>query len=100
MPTLEATAQRRQALQSANRTRLDGCQVRAAIRAGHLTAGDALSDPRAGSLAMWRLLSSIPAWGTVKTERFCRAHRVSPGRRVRELTVRERLEITEALDGR
>lgn len=93
-----ALDQRRMALKVANWYRSAGVHVQREIKAGELTAGDALWDARAQGLRMYAVLGAQKGWGTVKIEKFCREHRFSPSRKVRELTNRQRLEIAGALE--
>lgn len=95
-----ALDQRRMALKVANWYRSAGVHVQREIKAGELTVGDALWDARGQSLRMYAVLGAQRGWGTTKVEKFCREHRFSPSRKVRELTNRQRFEITAALEDR
>lgn len=100
MSPAEVLQQRHAALKVANKTRLEGVAVKREIFAGTLTASSALSDPRAQVMRLDDLLACQRRWGAVKTQRFMREMGIRSGRRLRELTERQKWLICEALEDR
>jgi hypothetical protein len=88
------------ALESANRARTNIAEVKVELRAGALSAADALYDPRAASMTIERLLSAQPRWGQTRVHRTLTALRwatdgefqtvIWPDMRVRDLTERQK----------
>jgi hypothetical protein len=77
------------ALNTANRVRAEMAEVKRAIRGG-LPVADALRDPRAQPMRVDAVLGAQAGWGARKVSRACRRVPVLEGKRVRELTVRQR----------
>lgn len=96
--TTDQLMQRLDALERSKRIRADSAQVRREIMAGLLTIEQALDDPRAGVLTVQRLLSARPAWGPRKTQILLDGMNISPVRRVRDLTDRQRWQIAGTLE--
>lgn len=86
----------RASLATANHVRLNGAALRREVRAG-LPLSDALYDPRAGSLTVYALLTARHGWGRARAMRILNAYHVSEGRRVRELTDRQRRALAQDL---
>jgi hypothetical protein len=91
-------AQAFQALEVANRVRTDGAQALREIKAGALTVGEALDDPRAQGIQVGRLLTAQRAWGPTKANKLLNRHGIWPTRRVRDLTKRQRRVLREATE--
>lgn len=94
------SSQPHEALQIANRVRMDGAAVRHEITAGVLSIADALEDPRAAFMPIGRVLCAQVQWGPTRAHRLLTRMNppIWPNRRVRELTVRQRRAIVEALE--
>lgn len=91
---------------------MEGMAVRREVASGELTVTEAMEDPRAGSLEILALLKALRSVGRELGLKYLRRAGVDPenGRvipvpekkRVRDLTQRQREQITKALaeDGR
>lgn len=90
-----AVPQHMTALARANEVRLAAAAVKRQVAAGTLTIGEALEHPDAGSLVVMDLLVAQHRWGGSKAARLMAEARISQVRRVRELTARQRGEISE-----
>lgn len=77
------------ALERATTIRLESAQIRREIKAGTLTAREALVDPRAGCLTVERLLSAQRRWGPHRVAQSLHGTHISPHRKVRDLTERQ-----------
>lgn len=86
------TAQSVAALELANVRRLEMAALRAAVREG-LPIRQALSDERAGSMQIGKLLASQKSWGPVKVEELCNLVPIRSNKRIRDLTDRQRERI-------
>ncbi len=96
-------AQPFEALERANRVRLEMSAIRREIRDGTVTAAAALYDPRAEPLQLGRLLGAQPHWGPHRVRDTLRdLHDATWGdhvvdlniaMRVRDLTERQRAEL-------
>lgn len=93
--------QRYFALSRANAARIDGAAVREELRRGRLNLEQALCDPRASSLTVEAVLRAVRRVGPRKASRILSHAGVADrgGRRVRELTPRQRAAIVEILQG-
>lgn len=103
---MSATAtnpQHMDALATANRVRLEACDVKREVRAGQITVADALTDPRAGALTIGALLCAQNRWGHTRMRRLLASALggwLLEERRVRDLTDRQRRALTDAMEGR
>lgn len=95
---MTATEQRAAALTAGNLVRCQGASIKRALAGGSISLHDALHHPAAGSLRVSALLCSLRGVGESTATRVITAHRISEGRRVRELTDRQRALL--AADGR
>jgi hypothetical protein len=84
------TAQNMQALALANEHRLAGAELRRRVNAGDITFADAVSDDAAGVLSVERMLTAQRWVGAQKARDIVQMIPCSPGRRVRDLTERQR----------
>jgi predicted DNA binding protein len=93
-------SQQHEALQIANRVRMDGVIVRQEIAAGILSIAEALDDPRAGHMTIGRVLCSQRRYGPSRAHRMLTRMNppIWPTRRVRDLTERQRKLIVQALE--
>jgi hypothetical protein len=105
--TIEAAPpQHMVALARANQVRFGHAALKREIRAGRLTALDALDDPRAERMRVETLLNAQPLVGKVRARRFLEdldllyKTRISPERQVRQLTQRQRRALAQALEAR
>lgn len=98
------SAQSLQALSLANETRARQTQVRREIREqGPAHVAELLRDPDeiVGSIRLERLLGAMDRYGAVRCRRLLRRAGLHPGRlgrRVRELSERERRVLAEAVE--
>lgn len=90
--------QRLHALELANVARSNGKTVGQEVRAGLLTIEEALTDPRAQSMPIGRLLAAQRGWGTTKVNQLLGRQRMWWSRPVRDLTDRQRRVISELCD--
>jgi hypothetical protein len=66
-PTLtEEKPQHMDALEKGNDVRIARADLRNELRAGELTFRDALNDPRARGMNVWKLLALVPWWGSIR----------------------------------
>ena len=91
--------QRDRALQRANEARMHGAAVKRELRVGVLELAGALADPRAGSVKVGDLVLCVPGIGAVKVRLLLRELGIRETKRARELTVRQRRAISEAVGG-
>lgn len=82
--------QRMSALERANVIRIARAQIKREIRAGQLTVAEALRDERAEGLTIGALIGAQHCWGPTRTAQYLGRHHISPHRRVRSLTERQR----------
>jgi len=94
-----ACGQRDRALQRANEARMDGAAVKRELRVGVLELAGALADPRAGSVKVSDLVLCVPGIGAVKARLLLRELGIRETKRARELTVRQRRAISDAVGG-
>lgn len=90
------------ALLLANEVRSARAVLKQRIRDGEVRAQDVLSDPPdyIKTASLMEILRAIPWVSFAKANRFCKAARVNPGRRVGDLTSRQREALIDAVDGR
>lgn len=84
------------ALERANEAREDACLVKREVAAGGLSLAAAMDDPRAGSIKIIELLVAQRRWGRTRARALLGREMISPERRVRELTERQRRVLGEA----
>jgi hypothetical protein len=87
------------ALGEANAVRVARAQLKREIASGSVAVADVLIDPPAIA-ASWRvaaLLMSQRGWGRVKCARFLADNRIGDGKRIGELTVRQRGLLADQL---
>ena len=84
-----------QALQLANKTRIQASVLRAELAANVITLADALVDPRAQCMPVSRLLTAQPRWGPKKANHLLNRNFIWPTRKVRDLTANQRILIAE-----
>lgn len=89
-----------EALQIANRAKTWGGAVRQEIATGVLSVAEALDDPRAGHMRIGRVLTALHQYGPTRANRVLADmdFPISPTRRVRQLTARQKALIVEALE--
>ena len=85
--------QRGQALAKANHARLAMSEVRLQLAAGAIAFAEAIEDPRTEPLRAERLLCSVRGVGPVTARRVMRLAGVPCGKRVRDLTDRQRYAL-------
>lgn len=88
------------ALANANRIRMRMVRIREEIEDGKLTIENALNDPDAGSMTVYRLVKAKPHWGKTKVSRLLKYLSIGHLRLVRDLTPSQRREIVEYLNDR
>lgn len=90
------------ALRRANEVRLEHAAVGREMRAGELTIGEALEDPRAQRMFLGQLVIAKPRWGGARMRKLLKAA-LGMGSaeqwRVERLTERQRRELRRHLDG-
>ncbi len=91
-----ATKQCMEALARATATRQAAFLVRKEVAAGELSIADALHDPRAGSLEIETLLRCQRRWAQARVGTLLNSMYLSPKKRVRERTERQKRVIAEA----
>jgi hypothetical protein len=103
IPSEEAEAlsrsRRLRSLAGANRVRSDRAELKAALRRGELRAGDLIAAPPRclESAGVTEVLLAVPGLGKVKVRRLLTMCRISPAKRLRDLTERQRVELVRAL---
>ncbi len=93
MATTEIPSQRMRALAYGNGLRLAAAALKRELKAGNLTVAEALDDERAAIIPIIDVLRSQPGWGKVPARRILSRHQIGEGRRVSELTARQRRVI-------
>ena len=91
--------QRLAALQRANVVRAAGARVKAAVRSGDVSLGDAIAHEDAASVPVGALLACQRRWGARRAERVCAGVPVRASKRVGELTERQRREVVRLAGG-
>jgi len=86
------------ALANANKIRLKMVRIRADIKDGKLSIENALNDPDAGSMTVYRLVRSKPHWGKTRISKMLTVLHIGHLRMVRDLTPSQRREIVEYLN--
>ena len=99
------TSQRMAALEMANVTRLAQVNLRRRLKTHEVGFREALADPAAAGMDVWRLVKALPAWGEHKilglNAQLCRRGVVIPyGKRVRTLTERQREALVAGVERR
>lgn len=98
-----SATQRARALEQAHMVRAAESELKRRLRAGEMSLMDALELPEAQNVNVWRLLKWLPYWGTGRLYALSsqlERERVPVGfKRVRMLTVRQRLALIAAIDG-
>ena len=89
--------QRDRALRRANEVRMAAAGVKRELRTGAVSLAVALADPRAGSPKVGDLVVCVPGVGPVKARLLLRELGIRETKRARELTVRQRRAISEAV---
>jgi hypothetical protein len=89
--------QRLRALERANEVRLAICAVKIEVGTRQKTVGEALYDARAQAMNIVDLLIAQPRWGRKRACQLLGPHFISEGRKVRDLTERQRQLIVAAL---
>lgn len=89
--------QRTEALKNANRIRTGISEVRKELAVGALRVDAALEDNRAHAITIGTLLLAQPRWGPKRVREFLRRVEIREGKRVGELTERQRGVIADAL---
>lgn len=85
------------ALERANAVRQSAAQLRNELAAGAIDPDSAIFDERADSLPVLRFCTAKVKIGPTKAYRICQQAQVSPYRKVRDLTERQRRVIAEEL---
>lgn len=92
-----------EALAGANESRIAAAGLRQRVATGELTLPEAIDHPDAGSLTITRLLEAQPHWGNIRAK-VCFAdlaaerEPISPLRRVRDLSARQRALVVRCAD--
>lgn len=84
-----------EALEVAQQVRLAAAAVIAEVSCETLSISDALNDERAACLRIGRLLCAQRSWGPKKSTALLAGLGISPTRRVRDLTERQRSAFSE-----
>ena len=84
------TEQRMSALSTANTLRMAGAQLKREVTAQTMSVAEALQDPRGGVLTVSALLRAVPHIGHARASQILVPWGISPDRRVRHLTERQR----------
>lgn len=95
-------AQRSDALQKANDTRLFRARFKRRVAAGEVDVPSLLAgefDPRLRSMKVDELLLAQRGWGGFKVNRLLRSCAVSPAKTLGGLTERQRLDLVRGLYG-
>ena len=93
--------QRAEALKKAAETRKKRSEFRARIKAGEVTAKEALSqrdDPIVGKIKVAQFIQSFPGWGKAKAEKLMAEVGVPENRRLAGLGDNQAAKLVEALD--
>lgn len=93
-------SQHMEALARAQQARLGAANLKREIRAGTITARDALDDPRAAPVEIFDLLDAQRSVGDSKVRNLLSRCRVPGNTRVRDLSPRQRVVILQALSPR
>lgn len=87
------------ALRRANEVRMAAAGVKRELRTGAVSLAVALADPRGGSPKVGDLVVCVPGVGPVKARLLLRELGIRETKRARELTVRQRRAISDAVGG-
>ena len=102
MPLPQMTEeQRAEALKKAAETRKARSEFRAKIKAGEVTAKEALSrrdDPIVGKIKVAQFIQSFPGWGKAKAEKLMAEIGIAEDRRLKGLGENQVAKLVEALD--
>lgn len=93
--------QRKEALEKAKETRKKRAEVRTNIKAGKLSAKDALAkrdDPIYGKIKVAQFIESFPGYGKAKAEKIMAEIGIAEGRRLAGLGEKQVAALVEALD--
>lgn len=93
--------QRKEALEKAKATRKARAEVRENIKAGKLSAKEALdqrSDPVYGKIKVAQFIESFPGFGKAKAEKVMGEIGIAEGRRLAGLGEKQVAALIEALD--
>lgn len=88
-------AQRARSLQLGNAVRLAGVELRSELADGTIELVDALDDPRARSMPIYKLLSAQFGWGPHRTGKLLVKARMSYAREVGSITTPRKRELVE-----
>lgn len=96
-----APPQHLQALEHANRVRLERAKLKRQIRSGQASAADIVADPpwEAASMEISDLLTSQARWGSTRCRRMLIPMGIPETKQVGKLTARQRGAIAEVLRG-
>lgn len=96
--------ERAEALAAALAARRERSRLRAALKAGEVTAADVVvgagGNPVWSGLRVRWLLESVPRIGPVRAERLMATLHIAPSRRIQGLGERQRAALLEHLGGR
>lgn len=87
---------RRTNLARANEVRLAIAAIKCEITSGQLSFVAAVYDPRAQAMSVGALLDAVPRLGTRRVDAICSALMISPDRRIRELSMRQKGLVARA----
>lgn len=96
--------QHMQALEKANRVRIEMAAAKGRIRSGEIESGDLFDHEDLGNLTLLEILTSQKRWGATRARRFLNDVLFSNGRRsleavkLSELTTRERRVLREKIN--
>jgi hypothetical protein len=93
VPPVRTFDQRIDALTKANELRFAMADVKRELRSRDLLFRDALEDPRAQPMTIFRLVSAVPRYGPERTRRVLARLHVGEQRRVGLLTDRQRAAL-------
>jgi hypothetical protein len=95
-----STAQRRAALEEANRIRSYRANLKRDLAAGRANIAGVLAHPprEVATAKVFDLLLAAPKIGRVKADKLIRAVKIAPSKTVGGLTARQRDELLELLD--
>ena len=102
MPLPQMTEeQRAEALKKAAETRKARSEYRAKLKAGEITAKEALAqrdDPIVGKIKVAQFIQSFPGWGKARAEKLMAEIGIPDNRRVAGLGDNQAAKLAEALD--
>lgn len=85
------------ALARANETRFARVEVKRKLHDGEMLIGDALEEPCCQSARVWTLICAHYGVGDAKATKLLARLHIGPGRRVRDLTDRQRQLVVAAV---